>query len=106
MEDKNYIVSTFIKRNKPKVPEGFFDHFYETVKSEIDSLEPFAHLNIVKRKVSDFKLSDAYKTQINSFTSEQVIPKQTKGKIIRLTIWSSVAGIAAVDGGVHWGSPE
>ena len=95
MEEENDISSEFKKAKKPVVPAGFFENFYASIQSEIDEENPFSDLKIVKRKqpVLPGNFAETFETNLIKKIEDK---PSNPGRIIRLSLISAVASIAAV----------
>ena len=83
----------FVKRTQSAVPADFFAGFYDTLKAEIDAEKPLEDLGLVKRKKP--LVPENFEQTFSANVLEQVQQKPSRGRLLKITFWSTAAAVAA-----------
>lgn len=89
-ESKDFVLP---KNKTPEVPAEFFKNFHANLLSEIESESAFSDLKLKKQNKPPVPLN--FESEFTESLMKKIRQKPSKGRILKITFWSTAAAVAA-----------
>lgn len=83
----------FEKSKTPEVPVNFFRDFHANLQAEIESEAAFLDLKL--KKANKPAVPANYENEFKESLLKKIHPKNSRGRILKITFWSTAAAVAA-----------
>ncbi|MBK6950658.1 MAG: hypothetical protein IPH24_01065 [Crocinitomicaceae bacterium] len=81
------------KTKTPEVPAEFFKNFHANLQAEIEGESAFAELKLKKTAKPTVPLN--FESEFTESLMKKIRQKPSKGRILKITFWSTAAAVAA-----------
>ncbi len=89
-ESKDFVLP---KTKTPEIPAEFFKNFHANLQAEIESEAVFSDFKL--KKTNKPSVPANFKTEFTAALMAEIRQKPTRGRILKITFWSTAAAVAA-----------